>query len=53
MSFRRLLIALTSLVLLSPSAFALQPPAGQGGFVPADSTCIPISACSRSGLGWR
>ena len=37
MSFRRLLIALTSFVLLSSSAFALQPPAGQGGFVPADS----------------
>ena len=37
MSFRRLSIALTSLVLLSASAFAQQPPAGQGGFVPADS----------------
>jgi CcmD family protein len=41
MSFRRLSIALTSLVLLSSSAFALQPPAGQGGFVPVDS--VPLS----------
>jgi CcmD family protein len=41
MSFRRLLIALTSFVLLSSSAFALQPPAGQGGFVPADA--VPLS----------
>ena len=40
MSFRRLLIALTSVVLLAPSAFA-QPPAGQGGFVPVDS--VPLS----------
>jgi CcmD family protein len=37
MSFRRLLIALTSVALLSSSAFALQPPAGQGGFVPVDT----------------
>ena len=41
MSCRRLLIALTSFVLLSSSAFALQPPAGQGGFVPADA--VPLS----------
>jgi CcmD family protein len=41
MSFRRLLVALTSLVLLSTSVFALQPPAGQGGFVPVDS--VPLS----------
>ena len=41
MSFRRLVIALTSFVLLSSSAFALQPPAGQGGFVPADA--VPLS----------
>ena len=41
MRFRRLSIALTSLVLLSSSAFALQPPAGQGGFVPVDS--VPLS----------
>jgi CcmD family protein len=41
MSLRRLLIALTSFVLLSTSAFALQPPAGQGGFVPVDS--VPLS----------
>jgi CcmD family protein len=41
MSVRRLLIALTSFVLLSSSAFALQPPAGQGGFVPVDS--VPLS----------
>jgi CcmD family protein len=41
MSFRRLLIALTSFVLLSSSAFALQPPAGQSEFVPVDS--VPLS----------
>jgi CcmD family protein len=41
MRFRRLVIALTSLVLLSSSAFAGQPPAGQGGFVPVDS--VPLS----------
>jgi CcmD family protein len=37
MSLRRLLIALTTIVLLAPRAFALQPPAGQSGFVPAGS----------------
>jgi len=42
MSVRRLLIALTSFVLLSPSAFALQPPsAGPGEFVPVDS--VPLA----------
>ena len=41
MRLRRLLIALTSLVLLSSPAFARQPPAGQGAFVPADS--VPLS----------
>ena len=41
MSFRRLSIALTSFVLLSSSAFAVQPPPGQGGFVPVDS--VPLS----------
>jgi len=41
MSLRRLLIALTSFVLLSSSAFALQPPAGQSEFVPVDS--IPLA----------
>ena len=41
MSCRRLLIALTSFVLFSSSVFALQPPAGQGGFVPADA--VPLS----------
>ena len=41
MSVRRLLIALTSFVLLSSSAFALQPQAGQGAFVPVDS--VPLS----------
>ena len=41
MTFRRLLIALTSFVLFSSSVFALQPPAGQGGFVPADA--VPLS----------
>lgn len=37
MSLRRLLIALTSFVLLAAPAFALQPPKGQGEFVPVDS----------------
>jgi CcmD family protein len=37
MSFRRLLIALTTFVLLSAPAFAGQPPAGQSEFVPVDS----------------
>ena len=41
MSFRRLLIALTSFVLLASSTFAQQQPAGQGGFVPVDS--VPLS----------
>ena len=41
MSLRRLLIALTSFLLLSSSAFALQPPAGQSEFVPVDS--VPLS----------
>lgn len=41
MTLRRLLIALTSFVLLSPPAFALQPPAAQGEFVPVDS--VPLS----------
>lgn len=41
MSFRRLLIVLTSFVLLSTSAFALQPPAGQSEFVPVDS--VPLA----------
>jgi CcmD family protein len=42
MSFRRLLIALTSFVLLlSSSGFALQPPAGQSEFVPVDS--VPLT----------
>ena len=41
MSLRRLLIALTSFVLLSSSAFALQPPGGQSGFVPVDS--VPLA----------
>ena len=36
MSLRRLLIALTSFVLLSAPAFALQPPKGQGEFLPVD-----------------
>jgi CcmD family protein len=39
MKFHRLLIALTSFVLLASSAFAQ--PAGQGGFVPADS--VPLA----------
>jgi CcmD family protein len=41
MSLRRLLIALTSLMLLSSPVFARQAPAGQGGFVPVDS--VPLS----------
>jgi CcmD family protein len=34
---RRLLIALTSFVLLAAPAFAAQAPAGQSGFVPVDT----------------
>ena len=41
MTFRRLLVALASFVLFASSAFAQQPPAGQGGFVPVDS--VPLS----------
>ena len=41
MSFRRLLIALTSFVLIASSAFSGQPPAGQSEFVPVDS--VPLS----------
>jgi CcmD family protein len=41
MTFRRPLIALTSFVLLASAAFAGQPPAGQGGFVPVDS--VPLA----------
>jgi CcmD family protein len=41
MSLRRLLIALTSFVLLATPAFALQPPKGQSEFVPVDS--VPLS----------
>ena len=41
MSIRRLLIALTSCVLLASSAFAFQPPAGQSEFVPVDS--VPLA----------
>jgi CcmD family protein len=41
MSFRRLVIVLTSFVLLSTSAFALQPPVGQSEFVPVDS--VPLA----------
>ena len=37
MSLRRLLIVLTSFVLLSWPALARQPPAGQSEFVPVDS----------------
>ena len=37
MSVRRLLIALTTLLLLSAPAFALQPPKGQSEFVPVDA----------------
>ena len=41
MNVRRLLIALTSFVLLASTAFAQTSPAGQGGFVPVDS--VPLS----------
>jgi CcmD family protein len=41
MKLRRLVIALTSLVLFASSAFARQAPAGQGAFVPVDS--VPLS----------
>ena len=41
MSLRRLLIALTSCVLLASSALAFQPPAGQSEFVPVDS--VPLA----------
>jgi hypothetical protein len=58
MSFRRLSIALTSFVLLSSSAFALQPPAGQSEFVPVDS--VPLAdqlpaaplLVTASAFGW-
>ncbi len=35
MSFRRLLTAATTVALLAAPAIAMQPPAGQSGFVPA------------------
>jgi CcmD family protein len=38
---RRLLIALTSFVLLAAPVFARQPPKGQSEFVPVDS--VPLS----------
>jgi CcmD family protein len=41
MSLRCLLIALTSFLLRSSSAFALQPPKGQSEFVPVDS--VPLA----------
>lgn len=41
MSLRRLVIALTSFVLISAPAFARQPPPGQSEFVPVDS--VPLS----------
>lgn len=41
MSLRRLVIVLTSFLLLSAPSFALQPPAGQSEFVPVDS--VPLS----------
>jgi CcmD family protein len=37
MSFRRVLIALTTFVLTSAPVFALQPPKGQSEFVPVDA----------------
>jgi CcmD family protein len=41
MSLRRLLIALTSVLLLGSPVFALQPPAGQSEFVPVDA--VPLA----------
>ena len=41
MRLRCLLTALTSFVLCAAPAFALQPPAGQGAFVPVDS--VPLA----------
>ena len=41
MSLRRLLIQVSSFVLLSSSAFAGQPPTGQSEFVPVDS--LPLA----------
>ena len=37
MRLRRLLVALTSFLLISVPAFALQPPTGQSEFVPVES----------------
>jgi CcmD family protein len=42
MRLRRILIALTSVVLLASPAVALQPPAGQSEFVPVNS--LPSAA---------
>src|SRR4051812_21547260 len=41
MSLRRFLTTLLTFALLSASAFAMQPPAGQSEFVPVDS--VPIA----------
>ena len=41
MYLRRLLIALTSLILCASPAFAAQTGVGQGGFVPVDS--VPLA----------
>ena len=41
MSFRRLVIALATVVLTASSSFAHQPPAGQSAFVPVDS--VPLT----------
>jgi len=41
MTLRRFLIALTTFVLSTAPAFALQPPAGQSEFVPVDS--VPLA----------
>ena len=41
MTLRRFLIALTTFVLSTAPAFALQPPAGQSEFVPVDS--VPLT----------
>ena len=47
MKMRRLLMLVTSFCLLSSSAFALQAPAGQTGFVPVDTLPPPINSQPR------
>ena len=51
MTLRRLLIALTSFVLVSAPAFAMQPPKGQSEFVPVDS--LPRGRSTAGGAAAR